>query len=166
MSKINNNNNDKNKNNDENGTIKAGVGNGIAVVKNDFYSITHVDGMAVQLKNMLMRNLNIGLKSKQVKCVGNLFSKLKSRIDKCSQSNVIYKIPCEDCPAQYTGQTKRYLKTRLQEHERNCSHYRGTTGKCAPVDHAVTNGHSFNFEEARILYTQSNLYKRLTLEML
>ncbi|UYV73936.1 SPON1 [Cordylochernes scorpioides] len=36
-----------------------------------------------------------------------------------SSSNAIYRIPCNDCPQSYVGETGRTIATRVLEHERN-----------------------------------------------
>jgi len=40
----------------------------------------------------------------------------KDKLSILSRSNVVYKINCKDCNASYVGQTKRLLKTRINEH--------------------------------------------------
>jgi len=39
-------------------------------------------------------------------------------------NNVIYKICCKDCDASYVGQTKRKLKTRINEHLKNIKFFK------------------------------------------
>jgi len=34
-------------------------------------------------------------------------------------NNVVYKICCNNCNASYVGQTKRHLKTHINEHVKN-----------------------------------------------
>jgi len=46
----------------------------------------------------------------------NFIEKRKNGLDPLCNPNVVYKISCDNCDASYVGQTKRQLKTRLQEH--------------------------------------------------
>ena len=88
----------------------------------------------------------------------NLITKTKSSPPTHTTPNVIYNIPCNDCPATYTGQTRRPLIKRIEEHER---HYRlknatdESTGnvKTAPALHGLTTGHSINWNGTTILTT-------------
>ena len=43
----------------------------------------------------------------------------KDSLKKCNNKNLVYKINCKHCPKTYVGQTKRLLKTRSNEHEKN-----------------------------------------------
>lgn len=136
------------------------------VLERKYYSLPYIDGIAGKLKKLFTNNLNVKIAFTQNKTIGNLFSSLKDTIDKNYRSHVIYKIPCNNCQAQYTGQTKRYLQTRCDEHKRNCKNKNSNNGKCALVGHVLQTGHTFNFNETKILDTEYNLHKRLTLEML
>ncbi|XP_024890071.1 uncharacterized protein LOC112466277, partial [Temnothorax curvispinosus] len=40
----------------------------------------------------------------------------KDRLATNKETNVVYKIDCENCDASYIGQTKRHLETRVKEH--------------------------------------------------
>ncbi|UYV82519.1 CalpC [Cordylochernes scorpioides] len=44
-----------------------------------------------------------------------------------SSSNAIYRIPCNDCPQSYVGETGRTIATRVLEHERNIRSHDRTT---------------------------------------
>ena len=42
---------------------------------------------------------------------------LKSKVDKCFKSGVVYKVSCPRCDSCYVGQTRRHLITRIKEHK-------------------------------------------------
>ena len=47
----------------------------------------------------------------------NLVIKAKDKLKKGENTNVIYKIECEECDATYVGQTKREVSIRVGEHK-------------------------------------------------
>ena len=66
--------------------------------------------------------------------------------------NVIYEIPCNDCPGDYDGQTKRPILKRTKEHEADCR-LRQADAKCGPAYHARTTGHTLAWDRTTILTT-------------
>lgn len=94
------------------------------------------------------------------------YSKLKAKTEKELQSNVIYNIPCLGCNKCYIGQTGRYLKQRLKEHNNDQKNYLLKSNPTALVEHKINTGHNFNFDNVTILDIQSNYKKRLTSEMI
>ncbi|UYV62154.1 hypothetical protein LAZ67_1008033 [Cordylochernes scorpioides] len=81
-----------------------------------------------------------------------------------SSSNAIYRIPCNDCPQSYVGETGRTIATRVLEHERNIrSHDR----KSLLYQHSHEFNHSFNLRNTIPVYSEvKNKYQRLVLEAL
>ena len=76
--------------------------------------------------------------------------------------NVVYSIPCKDCPATYVGQTSRQLLTRIQEHRRavtNCD-----VATSAIAEHAWNEDHHVDWDAAKVINTETNLHRRLILE--
>ena len=43
----------------------------------------------------------------------------KDPTKKCDKTNVVYKFFCKSCPASYVGETKRTIKIRINEHQKN-----------------------------------------------
>ena len=86
--------------------------------------------------------------------VGGFFN-FKDRVPVTLQSNVVYSYTCEQCSAQYYGETTRHLKTRVAEH-------RGLSARTGnPLsnpsfssirDHALSTGHDIETSNFNILY--------------
>ena len=47
----------------------------------------------------------------------NLLSYPKDKVPHMEQAEVVYRINCKDCPAHYTGETSKSLRTRTREHQ-------------------------------------------------
>ena len=93
--------------------------------------------------------------------VQNLLRTAKDPKDALAVAGV-YRIPCS-CGAVYIGTTKRSIKTRLAEHERNCR--LGHTDKSAVADHAYSDpGHNIEFSNTDVLSTTKNYFLRLCRE--
>ena len=94
----------------------------------------------------------------------SLLSHTKSSCPPSSLKNVIYKIPCVDCPDYYVGQTCSHcwpLIKRIKEHEacmRLDNHTDNSTGniKSAPAKHGRNNGHRIDWKSTTILATCEN----------
>jgi len=77
------------------------------------------------------------------RCLNTLGKFIKAQKDKNTpfdNNNVIYKIFCKDCDASYVGQTKRKLKTRIKEHQKNIN--------LDPIKHSVISDHILEFDHA------------------
>ena len=81
---------------------------------------------------------------------------LKSAIDKCFKSRVVYKIKCSRCDSCYVGQTTRHLITRLKEHQRS-----------GPVSNHLKECHaSINIDNVEILCLSNFEWRLMALEAL
>jgi len=81
-----------------------------------------------------------------------------------SNNNVVYKISCNDCTASYVGQTKRQLRTRIKEHNNNCKFV--SSNPSVIKEHIIEYSHSFDWNNVKILNTETNYFKRSVSEML
>ena len=75
------------------------------------------------------------------------------------RANVVYQVPCANCPTTYVRQTGRQFNQRLREHRR--------TGDCANsalAEHARGCHHPVDWDHVRVLDCYPHLHQRLTLE--
>lgn len=89
------------------------------------------------------------------------FGKVKDKVPCNNHSGVVYKVDCT-CNKSYVGQTKQYLKNRVQQHERDIRNKSLHTGIS---QHAVETGHVVKWDSIRILEKEENDEKRRFLEM-
>lgn len=116
--------------------------------------------------NKIFKEYNFQLAYYNVKSTNIVYTKLKSKIPKTSQSCLIYKIPCNDCNACYIGQTKQYLKNRIRQHSYDCNDKNSVKiEKTALADHHFIHNHNFNFEDTIILDKEINGKRRNLSEM-
>lgn len=87
--------------------------------------------------------------------------KLKDKRETLDRKNVIYEIPCKECPGQYIGETSRQLGTRVQEHKSAIVKKQSTS---QIFQHSDTTGHEIDFNNVKIIGNAKNLRKRLFLE--
>ncbi len=75
--------------------------------------------------------------------------------------NGIYDIPCQDCDCHYVGETRKRLETRLKQHQSAAKRH-------CPLsqiyEHMALTGHTFNFDEAKMIATSRRKGTRLALE--
>ena len=76
----------------------------------------------------------------------------KDPIDPNNRTDLVYKIPCEDCQIVYIGQTSRQLQVRKKEHQRctnikinNQQRLRQLERDSAIALHSIAEGHNINF---------------------
>lgn len=51
-----------------------------------------------------------------VKKLDCIVKKGKNKLQKCKETGIVYRLNCNNCESVYIGQTKRHLKTRINEH--------------------------------------------------
>ena len=99
---------------------------------------------------------------KPIRTIGNILTSPKDPITEDEKSQLIYKIPCNNCSFVYIGQTKRDLKSRISEHKRAVKNQEPE--KSALCHHLMSSDHNINWNEASILKYVNNYRKRLTAE--
>lgn len=67
-----------------------------------------------------------------------------------------------ECPADYVGQTARYLSSRVSEHRKD---YRLDKSTSVIANRSLEFSHTFNFDESKIKANDPKLCKMLVLEM-
>jgi predicted GIY-YIG superfamily endonuclease len=87
----------------------------------------------------------------------------KDRLTIARNTEVVYKINCNDCNTSYIGQTKRHVETRVKEHRSDITkHY---SNHSVVSKHRISLGHDFKWTEPEILHREKNIKKREIAEM-
>ena len=87
---------------------------------------------------------------------------LKDPLDNSEKSCFVYQVPCRDCSFVCIGQTKRDLKSRLDERKRAIKNQRPDLS--ALCEHSITMDHIIPWTEAQILELETDYRKRLSFE--
>jgi len=80
------------------------------------------------------------------------------------QSNVVYRVSCNECDATYVGQTKRQLQTRMREHRSDIN--RRSSSPSVISEHRLTYNHDFKWDKVEILDNERTYNKRIISEMI
>ena len=67
--------------------------------------------------------------------------------------NVVYRIPCANCPWSYIGETKRSFETRKKKHIRNVKNFNSGSNV---AKHAWTHNHEIDFKNAKVIDKANN----------
>ncbi|CAL8110124.1 unnamed protein product [Orchesella dallaii] len=115
-----------------------------------------------QLSKYTRRHTTLEIGYSPVNRLSNALTKVKDPNHK--EDVGIYKIPCDDCPAIYVGETFRDIKIRAEEHKRKLMTHNIIDS--AVANHAVTQNHSIDFSKTELIEKETNYYRRKMKESL
>nr|VZI16578.1 unnamed protein product [Spirometra erinaceieuropaei] len=116
-----------------------------------------VDGVGVRHPRLQQLSPCLFAGSRQYPRVGEV----ELMLDAGEQSGVVYRIPCQNYPCHYTGQTGRRLSSRILEHKRAV---RRGDPLSQVATHTLVERNEFDFANTRILARAGNKTGRELLE--
>jgi len=125
---------------------------------NIFVAVPYVNQLSEKLQHCL-KDFDITICHKTYNPLNKLYTPLKSKTSKNKKSNVVYSIPCNNCPATYVGMTSQLLENRIKGHKYN-------KNITALKKHEQTNNHTFNYSDTKVLENETNYHKRIIKEMI
>jgi len=128
-----------------------------------FFTIPYVKNISENFKRVA-KKYNLNLAFSTTNSFSNFIKTGKDRLSVSSHCNVVYRIDCNDCEANYVGQTKRRLNTRIRKHLNDIKKSTGTLSVVS--DHRLKLNHDFNWDEVRILDKEPSWKKRIVSEMI
>lgn len=136
---------------------------------NKYFSLPYIKTLSEKIAKILTKtNEHTKIAYRNVNTVKKFYTNTKDRDETGNKSNVVYEIPCqENCGKKYYGCSEQYLKRRIYQHKYSCEKIK--TNKQDPTaltQHARVYGHTFQFDKAKIIHTEANLFKRQFLEMI
>jgi len=130
----------------------------------NYVSIPYIKGFTENIKKTFKDYdiKEIKIASKPINKINDqIFSKLKDKIPEDKQTCLVYQINCTDCNKIYIGQTKQYIKNRINQHKSNTtSKIKAQNEKTALSKHSTQLNHKFNFNQFKILEKEANRKKR------
>ncbi|WP_219822731.1 hypothetical protein, partial [Enterobacter cloacae complex sp. 4DZ3-17B2] len=90
------------------------------------------------------RNTNIKIVPSLRNNLSAIIQKGKDKLQKMDTHNTVYCIKCMDCDASYVGESKRTLKTRINEHQRNIN--RPSQTNTVITEHRIQTLHNFDWD--------------------
>ncbi|BHF84001.1 hypothetical protein SprV_0902715100 [Sparganum proliferum] len=108
-----------------------------------------------------LQPLGIGIAHKPEATIRRLVMKPKTPLPRGETANVVYRIPCSSCEANYVGETGKRLQTRMDEHARAV---RRMDQLSLVAEHCAAFDHAFAFQDAEVLGQGSDQTVRETLE--
>lgn len=112
--------------------------------------------------NHVFKDYNRKMAYYNTKTTARFFGKVKDKTDNMKKTEVIYQLEC-NCGKNYIGQTKQYVKTRLEQHKKDIDKGLSRTGLSAHI--CNNKDHKIDWDNVRILDTVSRDNTRLFYEM-
>ena len=137
-----------------------------------FVVLPYVKGVSERIART-MKTYQISTAMKPHCTIRNQLVHPKDKREPHSISDAIYNIPCKNCDKSYIGETGRKFGTRLSEHKKEAEKANNTTttraarkaslttvNKSAITDHVVDSNHVIGWDEAKVIGTEQDKYKR------
>ena len=119
---------------------------------NNFVVLPYIKGTTEPVLRILKQH-DISVSTKPLSTLQSHFQVPKFRPNPEQQCNVVYRIPCADCPWSYIGETKRSFETRKKEHIRNVKNFNSGSNV---AKHAWTHNHAIDFKNAKVIDKANN----------
>jgi len=131
--------------------------------KKKFFVIPYMCGISETVASMFNKSVfSVGFRG--LNKLDKIIRVQKDYTEHSHKNNVVYKVNCKNCDASYVGQTKRQIRTRIKEHHNNI---KADKSKHSVItEHILNFDHNFDWDNIKILDTESNYNKRLVSEML
>ena len=114
-----------------------------------------------EMSARVLKQLHIKVAHKPTSSIRMAISNHKAPIPPTKRSNVVYKLPCQNCPNFYVGQTGRQLATRVHEHQLAIRRH----DQLSLVSmHQDETGHQIDLDAAEILSYGRNRHVREFIE--
>ncbi|BHF84817.1 hypothetical protein SprV_0902796900 [Sparganum proliferum] len=123
-------------------------------------ALPYIDGVS-EAVSRLLRPLGIGIAHRPGSTIRHLVMRPKAPLPPSETTNVIYRIQCNSCEANYIGETGKRLQTRVGEHMRAV---RRMDPLSLVAEHCADSGHTFAFQHVKILGRGSDRVVRETIE--
>ena len=88
-----------------------------------FTCLPYIHGTTDKIQRVL-NAVGVRVAMRPFATIGKSLPSPKDPLDVNEITDIIYQVPCHDCPFVYIGQTKRDLKLRLSEHKRAIKYQR------------------------------------------
>ncbi|BHF74059.1 Acyl-CoA synthetase member 2 mitochondrial [Sparganum proliferum] len=119
------------------------------IVTQKFFSLPYMQGTSEMITHPL-NQFAIRVSHKPASPLRTVLTRVKDSIPKEEQTNVIYRIPCANCPCVYVGHTGRRLGTRINEHKLAI---RRRDPLSLIFAHALQCDHRFNWDNTEVIAT-------------
>ncbi|BHF80974.1 hypothetical protein SprV_0702410300 [Sparganum proliferum] len=123
-------------------------------------ALPYIDGVS-EAVSRLIRPLGIGIAHRPDSTIRHLVMRPKAPLPRGETKNVIYRVQCNSCEANYFGETGKQLQTRVNEHMRAV---RRMDPLSLVAEHCADSGHTFAFQNAKILGRGNDRVARETIE--
>ncbi|BHF62888.1 hypothetical protein SprV_0200587600 [Sparganum proliferum] len=123
-------------------------------------ALPYIDGVS-EAVSRLLRPLGIGIAHRPESTIRHLVMRPKAPLPPGETTNAIYRIQCKSCEANYIGETGKRLLTRVGEHMRAV---RRMDPLSLVAEHCADSGHTFAFQNVKILGRGSDRVARETIE--
>ena len=80
-----------------------------------YVTLPYIRGITDALRRILLKQ-NIRVTTRPLNALQRMFPAPKHQVPPDQRTNVIYNIPCSDCPWSYVVETGRSFQTRKKEH--------------------------------------------------
>jgi hypothetical protein len=117
--------------------------------------IPYIKGVSEQLRR-IYKTHHIPTYFKPINTLRQLLVHPKDKLDKERTVGPVYHITCEDCSANYIGESERSLKARFQEHQRPSS----TTSEVSRHIHQDHPDHTVKIENTKVLAVEPRWFER------